>query len=147
MRAIVQRVSSGSVRDNDSDHFAEIERGLVLLVGIHRDDTEAEAKKLADKIANLRVFNDSDGKINLSLIDSQGHDVLAVSNFTVYGDTKKSRRPSFVESAPYDRGKELFDLFVSSLRALGFKVPTGVFGADMAVTLTNDGPVTVIVDV
>ena len=147
MRAIVQRVTGGSVRDRDSDHFESIEKGLVLLVGIHRDDTQAEAKKLADKIANLRIFNDGDGKINLSLLDSPGHDVLAVSNFTVYGDTKKSRRPSFVESAPYDRGRELFDLFVTNLRALGFKVPTGVFGADMAVTLTNDGPVTVVVDV
>jgi len=147
MRAIVQRVTRASVRDKDGDHFACIDEGLLLLVGVHKDDTDAEAKRLADKIANLRVFNDSDGKMNISLLDSPGHDALAVSNFTVYGDTKKSRRPSFTESAPYDRGRELFDRFVSHLRSLGFKVPTGVFGADMAVELVNDGPVTVVVNV
>lgn len=147
MKAIVQRVSKASVRDKVSGHFASIEHGLALLIGIHKDDTEREAHRLAEKIANLRVFNDADGKMNLSLFDCPGHDTLAVSNFTVYGDTKKSRRPSFTDSAGFDKGRELFDRFVSDLRSHGFKVPTGVFGADMEVTIVNDGPVTVVVDV
>lgn len=133
--------------DKDTGALSAIDSGLLLLVGVHRNDTDLEAKKLAEKIANLRVFNDSDGKMNVSLLDSPGHDVLAVSNFTVFGDAKKSRRPSFADSAPYDMGRDLFDRFVSHLRIQGFRVPTGVFGADMAVTLVNDGPVTVIVDV
>jgi len=147
MRAIVQRVTSASVLDHESGKTDSIGAGLLLLVGVHRNDTEAEAKRLAEKIANLRVFNDPDGKMNVSLLDSPGHDVLAVSNFTVYGETKKSRRPSFTESAPYDHGRDLFDRFVVYMRAQGFRVPTGVFGGDMAVSLVNDGPVTVIVDV
>ncbi len=147
MRAIVQRVTQASVRDRDSDHFAEIGHGLALLVGVHKDDTEREARKLAEKIAYLRVFNDADGKMNLSLQDFPGYDALAVSNFTVFGDTHKSRRPSFTDSAGFATGQELFDLFVVHLRSHGFQVPTGVFGADMEVTIVNDGPVTVIVDV
>ena len=147
MRAIVQRVTSASVRDRDSDHFAAISTGLVLLVGVHRNDTDEQAKKLAEKLVNLRIFNDGDGKMNLSLLEVPGSNCLAVSNFTVYGETKKSRRPSFIESAPFEKGKELFDRFVFHLRAQGFSVPTGVFGADMEVILSNDGPVTVIVDV
>src|ERR1700722_15854717 len=119
MRAIVQRVSSSSVLDHESGHFGAIEAGLVLLVGVHRDDTEVATKKLAEKIANLRIFNDADGKMNISLLDSPGHDVLAVSNFTVYGDTKKSRRPSFTESASFDQARDLFDLFVVHMRAQG----------------------------
>jgi len=128
----------------------------MLLVGVHRDDTAAQAKKLADKLANLRIFSDHEGKMNLSLMDFPSpdgaptpfeYDVLAVSNFTVYGDTKKNRRPSFAESAPYEQGSELFDRFVAELRALGIGVQTGVFGANMQVAIINDGPVTVIVDV
>ena len=147
MRAIVQRVSSAEVRDKASGDGGSIGAGLLLLVGIHVDDTEAQAKKLADKVVNLRIFNDADGKMNLSMLDIPGLDVLAVSNFTVYGDCSKSRRPSFIASAPYAKGKDLFDRFVLFLREHGFTAPTGVFGADMEVTLVNDGPVTVIVDV
>lgn len=147
MRAIVQRVTSASVLDHESGHTGAIDAGLLLLVGVHRDDSEAEAKKLAQKLANLRIFNDAEGKMNLSLLDFPGYDVLAVSNFTVYGETKKSRRPSFTESAPFEHGKVLFEKFVLHMRAQGFRVPTGVFGGDMAVSLVNDGPVTVIVDV
>lgn len=128
---------------------------MMLLVGVHREDTQADAKKLADKIAKLRIFGDPEGKMNLSLLDFPSpaeagtrfeYDVLAVSNFTVYGDTKKNRRPSFVESAPYEKGSELFDLFVVELRAFGVDVQTGVFGAHMHVSLINDGPVTVVVE-
>ncbi len=146
MRAIVQRVTNASVIDRDCGGGGSIGEGLLVLVGVHRDDTDAEAKRLAEKIATLRIFNDADGKMNFSVLDSPGRDVLAVSNFTVYGDTKKSRRPSFIESAGFEKGKELFDRFVVHLRAHNLKVPTGVFGADMAVSLVNDGPVTVIID-
>lgn len=121
--------------------------GLALLVGVHKDDVEADAAKLAKKLANVRLFNDSEGKINLSLLDLEGAgSVLAVSNFTVYGDTQKNRRPSFMESAPSEWGRELFDLFVKELRSCGLHVETGTFGAHMEVALVNDGPVTVIVD-
>jgi D-tyrosyl-tRNA(Tyr) deacylase len=147
MRAIVQRVSGATV-SVDGREIGRCGFGLLLLVGVHVEDTEANAVKLADKLANLRIFNDEAGKMNLSLLDFQpDYDVLAVSNFTVYGDTKKNRRPSFVESAPFDKGRELFDRFVFELRKTGIAVQTGEFGANMSVALVNDGPVTVIVDV
>ena len=131
----------------DGAETGRCELGLLLLVGVHRDDTEADAAKLAKKLANVRLFNDAQGKINLSLLDLAGAgSVLAISNFTVYGDTQKNRRPSFVESAPFERGRELFDLFVAQLRGCGLHVETGTFGAHMEVALVNDGPVTVIVD-
>ena len=145
MKAVVQRVSSASV-SVDGSVVGSIGVGLLVLAAAHRDDTEAEASKMADRVAGLRIFNDEAGKMNLSLRDVGGS-VLAVSNFTVYGDTAKNRRPSFVEAAPYDRGRELFDAFTSSLRGLGFTVEEGVFGADMKVSLLNDGPVTVILEV
>ncbi len=121
----------------------------MLLVGIHREDDLADVEKLATKIANLRLFNDVAGKINLSILEvmeSRPASILAISNFTVYGDVAKNRRPSFVDSAPFERGKELFDLLLLGLAATGVPVDTGVFGADMQVSLVNDGPVTVIVD-
>ena len=144
MRAIVQRVSSASVVV-EGETVGSCGVGLLLLVGVHREDTPDAAVKLADKVAGLRIFNDADGKINLSVVDVGGS-ALAISNFTVYGDTKKNRRPSFVDSAPFEMGRELFDAFVDALRQR-VTVQTGVFGADMAVSLVNDGPVTVIVDV
>ncbi len=125
--------------------------GLLLLVGVHRDDQAANAVKLAEKLANLRIFNDEAGKMNLSMLDfpaPHGFEmaVLAVSNFTVYGDTSKSRRPSFGASAGYDLGQELFETFVSRLRETGLEVQTGIFGANMQVSIVNDGPVTLTVD-
>ena len=103
---------------------------------------------MAEKIAGLRIFNDSEGKMNLSIKDFDPHlEVLAISNFTVYGDAKKQRRPSFMESASFELGKELFDLFLSDLRTEGIKVEAGEFGADMQVSLVNDGPVTIVLDV
>ena len=151
MRAIVQRVSMASVRV-DGLETGRCGPGLMLLVGVHRDDTSANATKLADKIANLRIFNDHEGKMNLSMLDfpaPHGFEmsVLAVSNFTVYGDASKSRRPSFGASAGFDHGLALFDEFVGKLRTTGLEVQTGVFGANMQVSLVNDGPVTVVVDV
>lgn len=144
MRAIVQRVRQASVTVSGAV-VGEIGEGLLLLVGVHRDDTEADAIKLADRVAGLRIFNDADGKMNLAL-DRDRQAVLAVSNFTVYGETTKNRRPSFTESAPYDVGRELFGRFVDALGDLGVQTSAGVYGTDMQVALVNDGPVTVILD-
>ena len=147
MRAVIQRVLSASVAV-DGKVVGQCAHGLLLLVGVHRDDTEAEAKKMAEKIAGLRIFNDPDGKMNLSLKDFDPLlQVLAISNFTVYGDARKQRRPSFMESAPFEPGKALFDLIISFLMQEGIQVETGEFGADMQVSLVNDGPVTIVLDV
>jgi len=143
MRAVVQRVSSASV-ETDGRVIAEIGVGLVLLVGVHRDDDHSDAQKLADRIAGMRIFNDGDGRLNLALKSVEG-EVLAVSNFTVFGDASQ-RRPGFSLSASFERGKELFDVFVSELRKLEIQVQTGEFGAEMNVLLCNQGPVTLVVD-
>jgi len=149
MRAIVQRVFSGAV-EVEGQVVGRCGKGLAVFAAAHVTDTEAEAMKLADRVAGVRLFNDENGKINLSLRDLQarGEDVgvLAVSNFTVYGDGSKNRRPSFIEAAAFDRGKELFDRFVEELRKLDISTDTGVFGADMKVSLVNDGPVTLILE-
>lgn len=146
MRAVVQRVSRASVQV-DGEITGQIDHGFLVLVAAHRDDTEDDARKMADRVAKLRVFNDPEGKMNLALADLQpAGAVLAVSNFTVYGETAKNRRPSFIASAPYDRGSELFDRFIEDLRGLGVQVETGIFGAHMEVALVNDGPVTVILE-
>lgn len=144
MRAIVQRVLRASVVV-DEEIVGQCGVGMLLLVGVHKDDTDANAVKLADRVTALRIFNDSEGKMNLCFADASAEGVLAVSNFTVYGDAS-SRRPSFIESAPYDLGEDLFNVFVAALRAKGITTETGVFGADMQVSLVNDGPVTIIVD-
>ena len=146
MRAIVQRVTSASVQI-DGEVVGEIGVGFLLLVGIHREDTEASAIALADRVAGLRIMSDADGKMNLALsaIDPPG-EILAISNFTVYGDASKSRRPSFTWSAGFEHGKHLFDLFLAEVRKRVDKVETGVFGADMRVSLVNDGPVTMILE-
>jgi D-tyrosyl-tRNA(Tyr) deacylase len=144
VKAIVQRVSEASV-SVDEEIVGQCRTGLLVLAAAHKDDTEANADKMADRIRGLRIFNDADGKMNLSLADVEG-EVLAVSNFTVYGDTSKGRRPSFIESAPYDRGEQIFNRFVFALKNLGITVETGVFGANMQVALVNDGPVTVILE-
>jgi D-aminoacyl-tRNA deacylase len=148
MRAIVQRVSAATVQV-DGREVGRCGRGLLLLVGVHKNDTLDQAKKLAQKISTLRIFNDHEGKMNLSIQDfkDEPYEILAVSNFTVYGDAKKSNRPSFTNSAPYSHGEEHFHAFVNELRILGILTQTGTFGADMQVSLINDGPVTVILDV
>ncbi|MBN9500941.1 MAG: D-tyrosyl-tRNA(Tyr) deacylase [Armatimonadetes bacterium 55-13] len=143
MRAVVQRVSSASVTI-DGVVFGKIGAGLLLLVGIHRDDTEADAKKLADRVVGMRIFNDENGKINLA-VQAVGGSVLAISNFTVYGDASQ-RRPSFTQSAGFEVGSKLFDLFLAELRKQTIQVESGQFGADMQVELVNDGPVTLVVD-
>ena len=143
MRAIVQRVAWARV-SVDGKVIGQCGPGLLVLAGAHREDTMANAQKLADRLAKLRIFNDADGKMNLAISKEQG--MLVVSNFTVYGETAKNRRPSFTDSASYERGKELVDHLVDELRRLDFPVETGEFGADMQVELLNDGPVTVIVE-
>lgn len=157
MRAVLQLCRKASVTIDEAVH-AEIDRGMVLLVGVGAGDTLKEATLLADKIAKLRIFPDENDQLNKNLCDKEIEgDILAVSNFTLYADCKKSRRPNFLASAKGDAAKELFDSFVGLLRSkldehcransLRFpQIRTGVFGADMQVSLINDGPVTLILD-
>jgi D-tyrosyl-tRNA(Tyr) deacylase len=140
----VQRVSAASV-EVDARVVGEIGRGFVALVGVARDDTDEDAKTLAVKIAGLRIFNDDGGAMNRSLADVGGA-VLAISQFTLYGDARKGRRPSFVDAAPGESAKPLFDRVVELLRREGLPVSTGIFGATMRVTLSNEGPVTILLD-
>ncbi len=145
MVALVQRVSEASV-SVDVTVIGAIGTGLLVLLGVHRDDTEAEVEWVAKKVANLRIFPDEEGRMNRSLLD-MGGEALVVSQFTLYGDTRKGNRPSFTESAPPEQAEALYEVFVAALRRLlGRPVPTGVFGADMDVRLTNDGPVTLWVE-
>jgi D-tyrosyl-tRNA(Tyr) deacylase len=123
----------------------EIGAGLVVLIAVGKDDTGETAKTMAEKVVNLRIFNDEARKMNRSLLDTDGA-VLAISQFTLYGDARGQRRPSFVQAAPAEKGKALYEEFVSALRALGVRVETGVFQAHMSVELTNDGPVTILLD-
>lgn len=144
MRAVVQRVRSASV-DISGERVAEIGPGLLVLVGVRGDDSEAQARQLASKIVNLRIFSDEEGKMNLSACDL-GLAVLVVSQFTLYGDVRKGRRPSFIQAAPPDIAAPLVDLVAAECREAGLSVGTGVFGADMQVELVNDGPVTIWID-
>lgn len=144
MRIIAQRVSASRVTV-DGNVKGEIGCGLCILVGVGPSDTEREAAWMADKIANLRIFGDENGKMNLSLLDVGGS-VLAISQFTIYADCRKGRRPSFTDAAPPELGNEIYMRFVESLRAIGVEVATGVFGAEMTVEITNEGPVTIILD-
>lgn len=144
MRAVVQRVTYAKV-EVDGTVRAEIGRGVLVLLGVSRTDMATDAEFLAGKVVNLRIFNDAAGKMNRSLLDTGGA-LLAVSQFTLYGDCRKGRRPSFDDAAPADQAKQLYETFVDRARGLGVHVETGVFQADMAVTLVNDGPVTLIVE-
>jgi D-tyrosyl-tRNA(Tyr) deacylase len=144
MRAVLQRVSRAAVVI-DGETVGAIERGLLVLLGISPADTPAEAQWLAEKTAGLRIFNDEAGKMNLSIADVGGA-VLVVSQFTLYGDCRKGRRPSFLGAAPPEIAVPLYEAFVNALRALGLPVATGRFGAMMQVELVNDGPVTLILD-
>jgi len=144
MRAVLQRVTQASV-SVDGRVTGEIGAGLVVLVAVGREDTAATAAAMAEKIVNLRIFNDEAGKMNRSLLDTGGA-VLAISQFTLYGDARGQRRPSFIQAAPPELGKSLYEEFVTALRGLGVRVETGVFQAHMAVELVNDGPVTILLD-
>ena len=139
MRALVQRVSEASVTVNGTE-VARIGPGLLVLLGIRRGDSEADADRLAAKLLALRIFEDGDGRMNLSVADVDG-ELLCVSQFTLYGDTRKGNRPSFVEAAPPGEAELLYERVREALNAQG-----GVFGAHMAVALVNDGPVTVLLE-
>jgi D-aminoacyl-tRNA deacylase len=144
LRAVIQRVSSASV-EVDGAAVGSIERGFLALIGVGRDDTDEDAATIASKIAGLRIFNDDAGAMNLSLADVGGA-VLAVSQFTLHGDVRKGRRPSFVDAAPGETAQPLFERVVALLRREGVKVETGTFGAQMRVSLVNEGPVTILLD-
>ncbi len=144
MRAILQRVTKGQVTIAGRVSGA-IKAGLVILLGVGNDDTEADLALLVNKIVNLRIFADGDGKFNLSALEVNA-ELLVVSQFTLYADCRKGRRPSFTDAARPEIAAPLCDLFVEKLRALGCQVETGEFGADMLVEIHNDGPVTIWLD-
>jgi D-tyrosyl-tRNA(Tyr) deacylase len=144
VRAVVQRVSSASVTVSDQI-VARIGAGLVVLIGVARDDGPADVSYTASKVHGLRIFADADGRMNRSVAEIDGT-VLVVSQFTLYGDVRRGRRPSFIDAAEPPRARELYDAVVLALQALGCRVAEGVFQADMQVALVNDGPVTVLVD-
>ncbi|MFQ5584322.1 MAG: D-aminoacyl-tRNA deacylase [Calditrichia bacterium] len=144
MRAVIQRVKEASVEINGKI-VGEIEQGLVILLGISQDDSEVDADYLADKIPQLRIFNDAAGKMNLSLLDVNGK-ILAISQFTLYGNTRKGRRPSFVKAAPPEIAKPLYEYFIERISKHHISVEKGVFGAMMLVKIFNDGPVTILLD-
>jgi D-tyrosyl-tRNA(Tyr) deacylase len=144
MRVVVQRAARGRVTV-DGATIGEIGAGLVVLVAVGREDSAATAADMAEKILNLRIFNDEAGKMNRSLADTDG-EVLAVSQFTLYGDARGQRRPSFIEAAPAEHGKALYGEFVKALRGLGVHVATGMFQTHMSVEIVNDGPVTILLD-
>ena len=144
MRVVIQRVSRASVDVHEST-VSSIGIGLLVLVGVSREDTQADADYLVDKIAGLRIFTDADGKMNLS-VQQVGGSLLIVSQFTLHGDTRRGRRPSFDRAAPPDRAAALYDYFVSAAQRTGLQVQTGVFQASMEVSLVNHGPVTILID-
>lgn len=144
MKALLQRVTAASVSVAD-EVVGRIGRGLVVFVGIANGDNEKDAQYLAQKTVNLRIFSDEVGKFNLSALDIEG-ELLVVSQFTLLSDTKKGRRPSFIEAAPPAQAEKLFDQFVEQARATGLKVETGRFQQYMQVEIRNDGPVTILLD-
>ncbi len=144
MRAVVQRVSRAKVVVS-GEIAGEIGLGLLVLLGVGRDDTEADASYLAEKIAGLRVFEDAEGKMNRGLQDVAGS-VLAVSQFTLYGDVRRGKRPSFDAAAPPEKARQLYDFFVEQIRAAGLRCGTGRFQEMMKVELVNEGPVTILLD-
>jgi D-tyrosyl-tRNA(Tyr) deacylase len=144
MRAVVQRVRRASVKVGD-EITGEIGRGLLVLLGVAREDTEADADYLAEKIAGLRIFEDDAGKMNLSVMDVGGA-VLAVSQFTLFGDVRRGKRPSFDAAARPERARELYEYFVDRVRGLGLRCETGRFQEMMEVELINSGPVTILLD-
>ncbi|MDI6647833.1 D-aminoacyl-tRNA deacylase [Bacillus altitudinis] len=144
MRLVVQRVTSASVKVEEEITGA-INEGYMVLVGVTHEDTEEDVHYLADKLAHLRIFEDENGKMNHSLLDVKGS-VLSVSQFTLYGDTRKGRRPNFMKAAKPDVANSLYECFNETLREKGIHVETGRFGAMMDVSLTNSGPVTMLMD-
>ena len=145
MKAVIQRVSYAEVKV-DGAVVGKIEKGMLILLGVHENDTSKQADTLAAKIAGLRIFTDDNDKMNLSLKDVEGS-VLVISNFTLYGDCSHGRRPSFFSAARPDVAEPLYDYFCSKMSDIGIaNVQKGIFGADMAISLLNDGPVTLVID-
>ena len=144
MRAVIQRVTEASVRI-DGEIVGEIGQGFLVLIGVEEGDGENDFKYMSAKVPNLRIFEDENGKMNLSLLDVKGQ-ILAVSQFTLLGDARSSRRPSFIQAARPETANPMYERLVEAWRAQGIHVETGRFGADMKVSLINDGPVTIMMD-
>jgi D-tyrosyl-tRNA(Tyr) deacylase len=144
MRAVLQRVTRASVTV-DGQVISQIGRGLVVLLGVEQDDEVADARQLAEKAIELRIFEDAEGKMNRSLADIGGA-ILVVSQFTLLGDCRKGRRPSFIQAAPPDLAERLYEIFIAAVGVFGIPVATGKFRAMMQVELVNDGPVTIMLD-
>jgi len=144
LRAVVQRVKRASVTV-DNKVVSEISKGLLILLGVAKEDTPADIDYMANKVANLRIFQDEQGKMNLSLLEIGG-EALVVSQFTLYGDCRKGRRPSFIEAAQPEKADEMYQAFITTLNEIGISTKVGVFQAYMDVELVNDGPVTILLD-
>lgn len=144
MKAVIQRVTEASV-EVEGKTVGAIDQGLVILLGVSRNDEHADADYLAEKIPQLRIFNDGEDKMNLSLLDVNGK-ILAISQFTLLGNTRKGRRPSFIEAAPPDEANSLYEYFIGKVAEQGIEVQKGVFGAMMLVKIFNHGPVTILLD-
>ncbi|NOX90610.1 MAG: D-tyrosyl-tRNA(Tyr) deacylase [Calditrichaeota bacterium] len=144
MKVVVQRVKHASV-SVDGKVVGKIDKGLMLLIGVAESDREEDIEFVADKCVNLRIFEDEEGKMNRSLLETGG-EILAISQFTLLGDTRKGRRPSFINAADPEKGNAFYEKFIERLRSHGIKVQTGIFGAMMDVELLNYGPVTIIVE-
>ncbi len=144
MKAVIQRVSEANVKV-DGEIVGEISHGLLLLIGIDEEDEKADADWLVQKILNLRIFGDEDGKLNLSVLDISG-EILCISQFTLIADYKKGNRPSFIKAAKPDKAIPLFEYFKTQIAQSNLKIESGIFGADMKVSLLNDGPVTIVMD-
>ena len=144
MRCVIQRVTRASV-ESEGRLCGEIGKGYMILVGVSVDDTDADLKYMAEKIPNLRIFEDEDGKMNRSILDAGG-EILDVSQFTLYGDARGQRRPGFTQAARPEKAKEMYDRLVQAWRDHGIHVETGVFQTDMQVSLVNDGPTTLLMD-
>ena len=144
MKAVIQRVSEASVKV-DGEIVGKISDGLLLLIGIDEEDEKTDADWLVQKILNLRIFGDEDGKLNLSVLDITG-EILCISQFTLIADYKKGNRPSFIKEAKPDRAIPLFEYFKTQIAQSNLKIESGIFGADMKVSLLNDGPVTIVMD-
>lgn len=144
MRAVVQRVKSASCKV-DNEIVGKIDKGLLLFLGVGEGDEEKDLKYLVDKVLGLRIFSDENGKMNLSLEDVKG-EILIISQFTLYGDVRKGKRPSFTRSAAPELGEKFYEMFIEMVNSRGIQAQTGVYGADMDIELINDGPVTILVD-
>lgn len=144
MRTVIQRVRKSTV-EIDNEIIGEIGKGLLVLLGVAQEDNTRDADYLADKVANLRIFEDENGKMNRSLLETGG-EMLVVSQFTLLGDSRKGRRPSFVNAAGPEKANKLYEYFIKNIREKGISTKTGLFGAMMAVSLINDGPVTLILE-